>query len=120
MSSDLLKALSIGAALAIPIGGLFLLVPRRRANTIERLRRLGHKASGVVVDHVWERRSGSFVPKVGERVTVLFDPDEPETVHIESRRSDLIFRTIWVTAWIITGGPPVALVVVLLLDRFLW
>jgi hypothetical protein len=51
---------------------------------------------------------------------VLFDPDRPERVYIESRQSDLTFRILWVIGWIITGGAAVGVVVVLLLSRFLW
>ena len=147
MSPDQVQMFFLGAAVAIAIGLLWLLLLRRRTNKIERLRQLGHKTSGVVVDHVYKTGSdrasgpypmvqfrgpdgdlvtarsdlgGSLVPEVGERVTVLFDPDRPQRVHIESRQSDLTFRILWVIGWIITGGAGVAVVVVLLLDRFLW
>jgi Protein of unknown function (DUF3592) len=137
----------LGAMVAIAIGLLWLLLLKRRTSRIERLRQLGHKTSGVVVDHVYKPGSdrgsgpyprvqfrgpdgglvtaqsdlgGSLIPDIGEQVTVLFDPDRPKTIYIESRQSDLTFRILWVIGWIITGGAGVAVVVVLLLDRFLW
>jgi hypothetical protein len=147
VSPDQVQGFYLGAAVAMAIGLLWLLFLRRRTNKIERLRQLGHKTSGVVVDHAYktggDRSSGpypmvqfrgpdgglvtarsdlggSLVPEVGERVTVLFDPDRPKSVYIESRQSDLTFKILWVIGWIITGGAAVAVVVVLLLSRFLW
>ena len=147
MSPDQVQGFYLGAAVAMAVGVLWLLFLRRRANKVAHLRQLGHKTSGVVVDHVYktggDRPSGpypmvqfrgpdgglvtarsdlggSLIPEVGERVNVLFDPDRPKTVYIESGQSDLTFRILWVIGWIITGGAAVAVVVVLLLSRFLW
>jgi len=147
VSPDQVQGFYLGAAVAMAIGLLWLLLLRRRTNKIEHLRQLGHKTSGVVVDQAYKTGSdrtsgpypmvqfrgpdgglvtarsdlgGSLVPEVGERVTVLFDPDRPQRVYVESRQSDLTFRILWVIGWIITGGAAVAVVVVLLLSRFLW
>lgn len=146
MSGAQVAGFCLGASGVMASGLLWLLLLRRRTNKVKRLRRLGHKTSGTVVDHLYWRSGdstsgpypmvqfrgprgpviaqsdvgGILVPRIGEQVPVLFDPDRPEKVYIEGRKSDLVFRIGWVIGWILTGGAVVAVVVVLLLYWSRW
>lgn len=145
MSRDqLLKfCLWSGALLAIGVLGLFQV--RRQTSHIQRLRRFGQTTSAVVVDYEYKDDSdGDVTPypvvqfegpggdlttartdfgfdagEIGQRVTVLFDPNRPdEKVHIESRSSEQNYKLFRVIGWVLTGGAATAIVVALLLYRF--
>ena len=132
------------AVFAMAIGGFLLFIVRRNTSHIERLRRVGHTTSAVVVDY--EHRhdgpggetayplvqfqgpdgdlitartdfGGSYVPNIGERVNVLFDPEKPSEAHLESRLSDSTAKLGWVFGWVWVGGWMAAIVVALLLYR---
>jgi hypothetical protein len=62
-------------------------------------------------------------PRKGDRVTVLWDPDRPKQVHIDSGASDepdIVDKIGGVLAWVFIAGGAIAIVVVLLLYLFLW
>jgi hypothetical protein len=132
-------------------GWLWLFLDRWRRRRLERLRRVGYKTSGVVVDYEYLHSTsmdspvpvpvvqfqapdgrlvtassdvaGMAAPRKGDRVTVLFDPDRPKQVHIDSGTSDepdIVDKIGGVLAWVFIGGGAIAIVVVLLLYLFLW
>jgi hypothetical protein len=132
-------------------GALWLLLGRGKRRRIERLRQVGYKTSGVVVDFEYLRFTsadspvpvpvvqfqapdGRLVtassdvasmggPRKGDRVTVLFDPDRPKQVHIDSGPADepdMVDKIGVVLSWVFIGGGAIAIVVVLLLYLFLW
>jgi Protein of unknown function (DUF3592) len=133
------------------VGWLWLLFGRWKRRRIERLRQVGYKTSGVVVGHDYIHSSsmdapvpvplvqfqapdGRLVtassdvanmaaPRKGDRVTVLFDPDRPKQVHIDSGAGDepdMVDKIGVVLAWVFIGGGAITIVVVLLLYLFLW
>jgi hypothetical protein len=63
---------------------------------------------------------GTFTPKIGDTVTVLFDPDRLNEVHIESRLSDRVDRLTRLIGWFIIDGAVIGIVVVILLYYFVW
>jgi len=128
------------------VGWLWLLYGRWKRRRIERLRQVGYKTSGVVVGHDYihstlmdapvpvplvqfQAPDGRLVtassdvasmdaPSKGDRVIVLFDPDRPKQVHIDSGASDepeMVDKIGGVVAWVFIGGGAIAIVVVLLL-----
>lgn len=133
------------------VGSLWLLYARWKRRRIERLRQVGYKTTGVVVDYEYvhstsmgspvpvplvqfQAPDGRFVtassdvasmdaPRKGDRVSVLFDPDRPKQVHIDSGASDepdTVDKIGVVLAWVFIAGGAIAIVVVLLLYLFLW
>ena len=128
------------------VGSLWLLYGRWKRRRLERLRQVGYKTSGVVVGHDYIHSTlmdapvpvplvqfqapdgrlvtassdvaGMDAPSKGDRVTVLFDPDRPKQVHIDSGASDepeMVDKIGGVVAWVFIGGGAIAIVVVLLL-----
>lgn len=47
---------------------------------------------------------GSFIPAIGTSVDVLFDPDRPDSAHIESRLYDRLHFWFGVICWLIAAG----------------
>jgi hypothetical protein len=129
----------------LAIGVSFLFAVTRQSSHLQRLRRFGQKTSAVVVDYEYKEDSdGDVTPyplvqfegpggdlitartdfgfhagEIGQRVTVLFDPSRPdEKAHIESRSSDQNYKLFWLIGWVLIGGAATAIVVALLLYRF--
>jgi hypothetical protein len=115
------------AVAAMGFGALFVVHGRLMRRKVERLRRVGLRASAVVVRYEYEDDAdgestpyplvqfqapdgrlvtartdfgGSFVPDIGEHVDVLFDPERPEEAHIESQRFDRVNRLVGVIGWV--------------------
>jgi Protein of unknown function (DUF3592) len=132
-------------------GWLWLFLDRWKRRRLERLRRVGYKTTGVVVGHDYmhspstherlpvpavqfQAPDGRLItassdvasmsgPRKGDRVTVLWDPDRPKQVHIDSGASDepdIVDKIGGVLAWVFIAGGAIAIVVVLLLYLFLW
>jgi hypothetical protein len=108
------------------VGVAFVVHARLTDRKVERLRRFGHRTSAVVVDYEYRRAQdgdpvpyplvrfqtpdgrpvtartdfgGSFVPAVGDRVAVLFDPHRPEEAHIDSRLPDRVNSLLGRIGW---------------------
>lgn len=144
----LLCAVAVGL---MGFGWLWLFLGGWRRRRLERLRQVGYKTTGVVVDYEYlhftsadspvpvplvqfQASDGRLVtassdvagmgaPRKGDRVTVLFDPDRPKQVHIDSGASDepdIVDKIGGVVAWVFIGGGAIAIVVVLLLYLFVW
>jgi len=125
---------------AMTIDGLFVVHGRLLRRKIERLRRVGRRTSAVVVDYEYDGAStpfplvqfqapdghlvtartdfgGSFVPDIGEHVSVLYDPERPEEAHIDSKLSNQVNNLVGVIGWIMIVGPAIAAVTVLVIFR---
>jgi Protein of unknown function (DUF3592) len=63
---------------------------------------------------------GDFAPAIGDHVEVLFDPEQPEEAHIESRLSDQVNSLIGVFGAVIIVGAAIAAVIVLVVFREVW
>ncbi len=147
MSRGQVVGFCFGAIVAMAFGTMFVVHGRLMRRKVERLRRVGHKASAVVVDYEYERDfdgestryprvqfqapdgrlvtartdfGGDFVPDIGDHVDVLVDLKRPEEAHIESRLSDRVNRLIGVFGWVIIVGAAVAAVIVLIVFRDVW
>ncbi|WP_328524558.1 DUF3592 domain-containing protein [Kribbella sp. NBC_00359] len=123
------------AVAAMGFGALFVVHGRLMRRKVERLRRVGQKASAVVVRYEYEDDAdgestpyplvqfqapdgrlvtartdfgGSFVPDIGEHVDVLFDPERPEEAHIESELFDRVNGLFGVIGWVIIVGAAIA------------
>jgi hypothetical protein len=117
----------------IVVGVFFVIHARQMDRKVQRLRRFGRRTSAVVVDYEYKRDKdgdrvpyplvrfqtpdghlvtaetdfgGSFVPALGDRVNVLFDPSRPEEAHIDSQLSDRVNSLAGRIGWglIIVGG----------------
>jgi Protein of unknown function (DUF2510)/Protein of unknown function (DUF3592) len=114
----------VGIFVTVGIG--FVIRTRQLSRRVERLRRSGFRTSAVVVDYEYRRDEdgdqipyplvrfqrpdgrlvtagtdfgGSFVPAIGEVVEVLFDPERPAEVHIDSRHYDRVNRVMGWVGW---------------------
>lgn len=120
-------------------GLVFLFFARSQLREIERLRRYGRRAAGVVVDHDYIHKDGepypvvqfqapdgqvvtartdiggAFAPGIGEQVTVLFDPDHPDKARIDSGKTNQIIPLLRIFAlgWVVVFGIGIVVVVVL-------
>jgi Protein of unknown function (DUF3592) len=125
--------------ICVAIGIALVVLGRQRDRWVERLRRVGRRTSAVVVDYHYERDAdgdatpyplvrfqvsdgrlvtaqadsgGSLVPEIGEQVEVLFDPDRPEEVHLDTRLSNQATALIgWIGWGMIVVGALVAVAV---------
>jgi hypothetical protein len=125
--------------ICVAIGIALVVLGRQRGRWVERLRRVGRRTSAVVVDYHYEHDAdgdatpyplvrfqvpegrlvtaqadfgGSLVPEIGEHVEVLFDPDRPEEVHLDTGLSNQATALIgWVGWGIISIGALVAVAV---------
>jgi hypothetical protein len=120
------------------IGLVFLFFARSQLREIERLRRYGRRAAGVVVDHRYDqdgapfpvvqfqapdgqvvtahtRVGGAFAPGVGDQVTVLFDPDHPDEARIDSGMTSRVIPLVRIFAlgWVVVFGIGIVVVLVL-------
>lgn len=123
-------------------GGLFIIHERMMKRKIERLRREGNRASAVVVDYEYRSSvttgstrfpvvqfeasdgrlvtahtdfGGDLIPKIGDRVHVLFDPERPEQVHLDSDVADSANSVIGAIGWIFVVGAPMAAIPALII-----
>jgi len=124
-------------------GALFLIHERLWRRRVERLRRDGQRAAAVVVDYEYRSGAGggsstrypvvrfetpdgrlvtahtdfggALIPKIGDRVHVLFDPERPERVHLDSDVSDTANSVIGAIGWIFVIGAPMAAIPALII-----
>lgn len=146
MSRGQITTFCVVAVLIIAFGLVWVIVGKRRRRYLERLRQTGYKATGVVIDYAYHGDSGGgapypvvqfpgpdgrlitaesdfggqFVPDKGARVPVLFDPDDPETVHLEYGMSDRSPAIVQTVGWVIIACSATAMLVALLVYFALW
>jgi hypothetical protein len=148
MSRGQIVGFCFGAIVAMGVGSVFVLHGRLMRRKVERLRRVGRTTSAVVVAYEYKRHhldeesspypivqfqapngrliraqtdfGGDFVPAIGDHVEVLFDPEQPEEAHIESRLSDQVNSLIGVFGAVIIVGAALAAVIVLVVFRDVW
>ena len=141
MSRGQITAFCVGAILLIAFGLMWVIVGKRRRRYLERLRQTGYRATGVVIDYAYRGGEdgptpypvvrfpgpdgrpitaestfgGSLIPEKGAEVPVLFDPDDPDTVHLEHGIGDRAPAIIQATGWGIIACSATAMLVALLL-----
>jgi hypothetical protein len=147
MSGGQITGFSIGMVLVMAFGLIWLISGRRGRRDLQRLRQTGYRATGVVIDYKYERDSGggtvpypvvqfpgpdgglvtavsdfggSFIPREGDEVAVLYDPARPGKAHLEYGASDRVSPLFEAIGWVLVGGSAIALLVVLLLYFVFW
>ena len=126
MSTHDLQGAAIGIFVALFSGVCFLLAARNERRKIERIRRDGQRVVGDVVDYKYDgggegtkgpfpvvqfrtpdgrsvkvtsNVGGSFAPRIGYQLNVVFDPNNPEDAWIDSGMTRSLPELAFVIGW---------------------